>query len=793
MSTVNDALDVDPTGIPPELRERRQWVAWRIETPMGRKPTKIPYNPKSQQKAKTNKPSTWGTFKEALRRHREGYNGVGYVFAADDEYFGIDLDACRSPETGELTPWARRIVMTFVTYTEVSPSGFGVKLTAKGTLPLNGDKTGKTRKLKDVPTFGDKAPEIAIYDRGRFWAYTGQRHPGAPETIEYRQSEVDEFWLKLWPTRSAPVKVGDGEARTLPNRCEVALQAMLQIRHPDANDGSLRLFMACCRAVELGLTNEEAVRTIRKYELMSPFPSRWTDSEILQRLRDAERKVARGSVKRIKIDASCKDLVLVSKQAWSGIEASNQPEELFRYGGLASRIEEGDTGEPIIRSLDYHLMRHELARRAAWYELKKVGEQVVESRSAPPRDVVFDVLATPNMPLPPLSRIVEAPVFAEDGTFQTEPGYHAGNRTLYIPAAGFHVPEVAIRPSPAEIEQARGLICFDLLGDFPFTRNSELAHAVALVLLPFARDLIAGPTPLHLIEKPSPGTGATLFVDMAMLPTTGRSVTTMTEGRDEDEWRKRLTAKLRSGSAFLLIDNLRRCLDSAAVASAITSPTWEDRVLGTSEVIRIPVRCAWIATGNNPAISSEIARRTIRIRMDARQDRPWLRTDFRHPDLRAWARSNREKLVWAALTLIRAWLEACRPQGSQTLGMFEDWAKTMGGILDCAGVPGFLENLTEFYDGSDTDGVTWKNFVAAWWGRFADQEVKVAELFGLINDTIMLPLGDKSEQSQKIRLGKLLSDNRDRTFTVDTAQGERLLRLTRGEARQRSYLWRLKA
>ena len=39
------------------------------------------------------------------------------------------------------------------------------------------------------------------------------------------------------------------------------------------------------------------------------------------------------------------------------------------------------------------------------------------------------------------------------------------------------------------------------------------AHAIALKLEPFARQTIKGVTPIYLIQKPTPGTGATLFVN----------------------------------------------------------------------------------------------------------------------------------------------------------------------------------------------------------------------------------------------------------------------------------------
>ena len=232
----------------------------------------------------------------------------------------------------------------------------------------------------------------------------------------------------------------------------------------------------------------------------------------------------------------------------------------------------------------------------------------------------------------PLHRGPSSTPIHRDGLL-TEPGYHPDARLLYRPPAGFLLPAVPERPSPAEITAARDLLLDELLGDFPFTAEAERAHALALLLLGFVRPLIDGPTPLHMIEKPTPGNGATLMVDVIATILTSSGASVMTEGRDEDEWRKRLTAKLRQLPTLLLIDNLRQELDSSALAAALTAPAWEDRVLGASEMVRLPVRCAWVATGNNPAVSHEIARRLIRIRLDARTDQPWRSHGFRHPDL----------------------------------------------------------------------------------------------------------------------------------------------------------------
>jgi putative DNA primase/helicase len=98
------------------------------------------------------------------------------------------------------------------------------------------------------------------------------------------------------------------------------------------------------------------------------------------------------------------------------------------------------------------------------------------------------------------------------------------------------------------------------------------------------------------------GPGKTLLAQALTVPALGTSeLAAMAEARDFDEWRKRLTAKLRGAPEFLLIDNIRRRLDSPALAMTLTAMVVEDRLLGVSEMARLPVRCAFLATANNPS------------------------------------------------------------------------------------------------------------------------------------------------------------------------------------------------
>jgi hypothetical protein len=483
------------------------------------------------------------------------------------------------------------------------------------------------------------------------------------------------------------------------------------------------------------------------------------------------------------------DLALVTPQAWDVVSSRNVPRSLFQYGALPARIEHDDDGRPRIRVLSVDRMRHRLARDIDWYKVTKDGGPVP---TPPPLAVVRDMLACPHTPLPILTRIVKAPIFAANGCLETQVGYSAASKTFFAPSAGFSIPAVSPSPSCAEIKKASELLTRDLLGEFPFVGPSEKAHTIAALMCPFARELIQGPTPLHSFEAPTPGTGKTLLVTAITLPALGLTLNALTEARDEDEWRKRLFAKLLSSSDVVLIDNVRRRVDSAALASVLTAfPQWEDRFLGKSEIIAVPVRCTWIMTANNPTFSCEITRRTVRIRLDAKRDQPWLRSDFKRPRLLEWAMEHRSELTWAALTLIQAWIAAGRPSGKQTLGMFEEWAKVMGGILNVAGIPGFLGNLNEFYQTADAEGATWRSFVAAWWSVRGSLWSKVGELYALAVECEML-LGEKSEQSQKVRLGQKLNEARDRVFAIEADGQVRLnLRIEKGDTHNRATLWRL--
>jgi hypothetical protein len=468
-----------------------------------------------------------------------------------------------------------------------------------------------------------------------------------------------------------------------------------------------------------------------------------------------------------KIEVNGRQMRHVVADAWSALlraNAGNEP-TVFQRAGHLVRLRRTD-GEPRIEPMIEDVIYGHLLRSADWVRVSDLGE----SDATPPKDVSSDMLAFPDERLPELEGVVSTPIFDADGNLIATPGYHAAARLWFHERADFRLASpVPERPTESEVFESRQLLVEELLHDFPFVKHSDVAHAVAAILLPFARRLVSGCSPLHLLEAPSPGSGKGLLADVVAMVATGASCKPTTITDNEEETKKEITSILSMAPPVVLLDNVRGGLDSAQLAAAVTADPWMDRPFRENQrMIELPNKATWLVTANNPSLSLEMARRCIRVRIDAKTDRPWERpvTTFKHPKLREWVREHRVRLVHAVLTLIRAWLVAGRPPGTRSLGSFESWAAVVGGILEVALIPGFLADLEELYESADGESADWRAFCAAWWERFQGDQVKPGELLKLAQAKGLLAavLGDRGERSQATRLGKALQRMRDRQF-----------------------------
>lgn len=183
-----------------ELQARPQWVAWHWEKVQGKdgKPTKPPYVANNGSLASSTDPTTWMAYAKAEAAFKKaGHDGLGFVVTADDPYCGIDLDHCRDKATGAIDAWAMTIVTALDSYTEVTPSGEGLRvwiMTGEWIVDLD----RHTKSMAD--RLGAKADaKIEIYDRKRYFTVTGNHLPSTPTTINERGAALaalcDELWL----------------------------------------------------------------------------------------------------------------------------------------------------------------------------------------------------------------------------------------------------------------------------------------------------------------------------------------------------------------------------------------------------------------------------------------------------------------------------------------------------------------------------------------------------------------------------------------------------------------------
>jgi len=478
----------------------------------------------------------------------------------------------------------------------------------------------------------------------------------------------------------------------------------------------------------------------------------------------------------------------VSTKALDALDKGNIPPKLFCRAGEVVRTRVDEMGRPIIETATEAILRHRLTEVADFY---REGFNR-RTDATPPVEVLRDILATEQLPFPALESITEIPVMREDGSILDEAGYDRATRLYYHPAAGFESLRVSDHPSAEDVHRAVELLN-EAIGEFPYAEASDRANAFATLLSPFIRATLDGPSPLALINAPQLGTGKSLLAEVTAYMATGRRAAMMAAPDTDEEWRKRITATLSSGSSLIVIDNIENRLDAQSLSLALTSTIWRDRRLGASRVIEVPQRATWLATGNNIKLGGDVQRRCYWVRLDAKMSRPWLGRNFRHANLLHWVAENRPQLVAAILTIIRAWYVAGRPAASsQVIGSFETWCRTVGGILETAQVAGFLGNLEALYEVADEETNEWEQFLLALSQRFPEPFATKAVLECLDGGGLLDLLPEALEQDRSNSrksfgkcLGKAFSRRLSKKFGSSNASLEQA-----GPSRD-GILWRV--
>lgn len=268
-----------------------------------------------------------------------------------------------------------------------------------------------------------------------------------------------------------------------------------------------------------------------------------------------------------------------------------------------------------------------------------------------------------------LVAVCTAPVLRLDGSVLDTPGHDENTGLLYV-TNETQPPTVPVSPTVDEALDALALL-WHPFREFPIADPVSVGVLLAALLSSALRPAL--PTcPAYGFDAPSAGTGKTLIAKCVGAMSTGADVSVTPPAKDEEEWRKRLFAGLRGGDTVLLLDNVREPLGNAAIDAFITSPAYKDRILGESTTQELPNKALFLITGNNLVLTGDTHRRVLIVRLDAQQERPFTREFAFNPQEEVI--KNRQQMVVAALTVVRAYIAAGRPKSAPgRIASFELW------------------------------------------------------------------------------------------------------------------------
>lgn len=498
-------------------------------------------------------------------------------------------------------------------------------------------------------------------------------------------------------------------------------------------------------------------------------------------------------------------------------DTNSKKPRLFHYVDEVARIEETADRIPRIKQLTEKQFAAELNDITKWHHSSTMGDVVRNREVAAPKDVVSQLYSSAHTVYPKLRGLVTTPTFARDGSLITTPGFHESG-LYYWNQGELDVPQVSRAPTDEELLEAKRLLIEEVFADFPLgglVRDEIVEQAlhgdgvpaitnlISMLLLMFCRDLIDGPTPGHLLTKPTPATGASLLTDVCSIIANGEATPALPIPPSNEEMQKTLLTLISDGSNIIYFDNIDQSVDSGALASSLTAPKVRGRILGKTQQVEAEVRAVWVLCGNNVRMSTELVRRLVMVDLDANMANPEKRSGWRHKLLPKWVKEHRGQLVWACLTLVQNWVaNGMNRDESVILNSYENWSGVMGGILNEAGLGGFLANRNELKerasDGGEDDITL---FLDAWWEQYVTKPVLMRSPEPKDEDLIKMAIAQ--DLQLPIRMKKTADDDLSydpRAFTtfLSTYSGRVMpltdgteVKVVKGKRSKNGYFWNL--
>lgn len=354
---------------------------------------------------------------------------------------------------------------------------------------------------------------------------------------------------------------------------------------------------------------------------------------------------------------------------------------LFQRQGVLCEVVSPD--RTFISELEVPRIQDVMSRSARWVRVDDKGKAEIV---APPAIAQILHARRCHANVRTLDAVTTAPIFLADGSILRDRGYSAEARVWLEPSVAVDVPE-----NPT-LDDAHTAVAYfdDLLCDVRFATRADFSTWLCAVLSPLVKAAISNaPVPLICVSASTAGAGKSLLTDIAARIVTGAGAEIRPYNpRDPSEWGKRITSFVKAASPISVFDNVNGQFGDETIDRLITSPSWADRLLGASEAPPLPNVSVWMATGNNIEPIGDTVRRCAMVRMEVLEERPQERSAFKRPQLAEFAQEHRATYLGAALTILRAFHVAGRPdRGLASWGSFAAWSALVRGALVWSGLP----------------------------------------------------------------------------------------------------------
>jgi hypothetical protein len=427
--------------------------------------------------------------------------------------------------------------------------------------------------------------------------------------------------------------------------------------------------------------------------------------------------------------------------------------ELYQRGGLLVQVlVDSSPGAGVVRShqqprivvLEADWLRAISTRCVRWMKRRLKDGEVETFEIKPPRHAIAAFKSRRHWDhVRKLEGVTTTPLFRVDGEILSRPGYDTTTGMLLAPHDRFDA--LPSQPTKQDVDDAIEALRY-VVTDFPFESPAHEATFFAAILTPLARTAFRGPSPLFMLDANTPGTGKGLLAKVIGLISIGSAPRLIVTSRDESEERKLITTVAMDGDQLVCVDNIEGKWGSPAMCVALTTDEWSDRVLGGSTTYKGPLLTTWLATANNVVLTTDMIRRVAHIRLVTRDERPEERTGFQIPELEAYVRQNRPRLVRAALTILRGWHVAGRPKAAlASWGSYEGWSSVVRQALVWAGLADPADTRASLRDASDSSTDQLAELIRALVDVYTGAHLTAGEILAKAKDDSGRPLREALE------------------------------------------------